>query len=611
MGSVVRRRLGVEGAGAPLFRFRQERPTIVAEVSRRVYKEFLQRARMADGAGLDYVLNDTAYHEILRLGAGQGPEEEIRSRGWWRGMSKGLSEASEQRRRQWLRELIEAYVQDVAGQFNPAVYGLATKALPVGLGMLFKAQDLGDLPRALPQLRQEMRALRDLSQRVSIQGEVETLRQLAGRGTLLFVPTHTSNMDSILVGYSLWEAGLPPVTYGAGKNLFANPLMGFFMHNLGAYKVDRRIKHTLYKSILKMYSQVLLEHGYHSLFFPGGTRCRSNVVESKLKLGLLGTAVTAYTRSLMQGGDKRIFICPLTINYNLVLEAESLIRDHLRSEGRHRYFLEDDPFDQFTTVARFVMNTMRMDSRTIMNFGKPLDPFGNRVEADGQSYDTHGRLVDPRTYVQRARDGEVTEDEARDRQYTAYTGKKIAEAFARHTVITPTQLVSFALFEMCRQRFPRWDVYRVLRMGGEETFALEEIRGAVGRLQEVVCQMARAGTLEVDRFVQEVRPAKLAEAGLENLRMFHVPEIVDFAQGGVRLDRLDLPLLLWQPPQRVRRAPGRLAAPSRVGRDLRIAWRVAGVGRKEQVSARKSAIFDRRGMKNSLNQPTQGEYNER
>ena len=53
------------------------------------------------------------------------------------------------------------------------------------------------------------------------------------------------------------------------------------MHNLGAYRVDRRLKHGLYKDVLKTYSCVLIERGYHSLFFPGGTRSRIGGVERR------------------------------------------------------------------------------------------------------------------------------------------------------------------------------------------------------------------------------------------------------------------------------------------------------------------------------------------
>src|SRR5438445_544979 len=125
-------------------------------------------------------------------------------------------------------------------------------------------------------------------------GEIDVARACAERGTIVVTPTHSSNMDSPAIGLGLVRAHLPPCTYGAGKNLFTNPFISFFMRNLGAYRVDRRLRFELYNDVLKEYSTVLLERGYHSLFFPGGTRCRSNIVEKSLKLGLLGTTVTAY-----------------------------------------------------------------------------------------------------------------------------------------------------------------------------------------------------------------------------------------------------------------------------------------------------------------------------
>ena len=127
----------------------------------------------------------------------------------------------------------------------------------------------------------------------------------------------------------LERAGLPPATYGAGKNLFTNPLLSFFMHNLGAYRVDRRLKHVLYKDVLKAYSCVLIENGYHSLFFPGGTRSRSGGVERRLKLGLAGTGIEAFARTAAQGRPRKVFFVPSTINYLLTLEAETLIDDFL------------------------------------------------------------------------------------------------------------------------------------------------------------------------------------------------------------------------------------------------------------------------------------------
>ena len=108
------------------------------------------------------------------------------------------------------------------------------------------------------------------------------------------------------------------------------------MRNLGAYKVDRKKTATVYKDVLKEYATCSLEMGYHNLFFPGGTRSRSGAVERHLKLGLLGCAVRAYVGRPRAGRPRpEIYLVPVTMNYELVLEAETLIDDHLsRRSGR-------------------------------------------------------------------------------------------------------------------------------------------------------------------------------------------------------------------------------------------------------------------------------------
>ena len=526
---------------SPLFNFSEDRPHLVSEVCRRAYSEFLSRTRNHEREGIEHLLNDAAYQEVERLEHEQGPEEEIRSQSWWLDISKRLGEMSASEKRSVLRELIESYSEDVAGHFDPRVYRMVTGVLPVGLSFLFKAQDLTGLPERFVHLYDEIKNLRDLTERVVIEGHTDTLQKLARKGTLVVVPTHSSNMDSILMGWSLYEAGLPPVTYGAGKNLFTNPLTSFFMHNLGAYKVDRRLKHDLYKSILKIYSQVLLERGYHSLFFPGGTRCRSNVVEEHLKLGLMGTAISAYTHNLLHyGAEKPIYICPVTINYNLVLEAESLVQDHLRQEGGRRYFLEEDEFNQIKTIVRFVMNTVEMDSTTVIRYGRPMDPFGNLVRADGHSYDQRGRRVDPTDFVRSAKTGEVTLDEPRDREYTRHTGERVAQAFKKNTVLMPTQIVAYALFELLRDRFPQWDVYELLRLASGEVIPWYRLEAMLEETVEALRERERTGKLHMSSIAKSSPVEAVQQAGIDTLTSYHVPAVIERMGDGVLLNKLDL-----------------------------------------------------------------------
>src|ERR1700743_2593211 len=112
--------------------------------------------------------------------------------------------------------------------------------------------------------------------------------------------------------------------------------------------------HGLYKDVLKTYSTVMIERGYHSLFFPGGTRSRSGGVERKLKLGLAGAGVEAFVRTTVRGKTQPVFFVPSTINYLLTLEAETLIDDFLQEEGKARYIIEDDESAKVGRIAAFM-----------------------------------------------------------------------------------------------------------------------------------------------------------------------------------------------------------------------------------------------------------------
>ena len=124
-------------------------------------------------------------------------------------------------------------------------------------------------------------------------GEVDHIRSLSKIGTVVMVPTHFSNLDSVLIGWAIQYMGLPPFIYGAGLNLFNIKILAHFMNNLGAYKLDRRKKKSyISRSPQGIFKDALIK-GIHTLFFPGGTRSRSGEIESRLKLGLLGSVIEA------------------------------------------------------------------------------------------------------------------------------------------------------------------------------------------------------------------------------------------------------------------------------------------------------------------------------
>jgi glycerol-3-phosphate O-acyltransferase len=335
--------------------------------------------------------------------------------------------------------------------------------VPAGLSILLRTAS----PRQLTSLASLSSLRNALREHMLIQGAVDKLKALLERGTVVVVPTHSSHLDSIALGYGVYLLGMPPLLYGAGLNLFRNPLISFFMQNLGAYRVDRKKSASLYKDVLKEYATATLELGYNNLFFPGGTRSRSGAVEQRLKKGLLGTAITAYVRNLRERKPRpNLYFVPCTISYKLVLEAETLIDDYLKEVGKSRYIIEDDEFSQPRRILNFLSNIITMDSRVVITFSEPLDIVGNRVDAAGQSVDPRGRQVDPVSYVMR--DGEPVHDPQRDSQYTGEVASAVAAAFLRDNVVMSTHVVGHALLALLRRGNPALDLYRLLRTGGSE-----------------------------------------------------------------------------------------------------------------------------------------------
>ena len=454
----------------------EDKERIQVEVVSRVVEGHVQRARSAAPGYLEHLVNDTLYHERLRLETENPDQPRIKADlAMYRPMRSRMRHASPSDLQAMLQEITRHLVEEVTGHFDPRVYRVATRVVPPGLSLLLNAMS----PTRLASLKDLRTTVAD---HVELRGDIEQIRRLSRRGTLIVVPTHSSNLDSILLGYAWHLIGMPPLCYGAGLNLFHNRMLSFFMHNLGAYKVDRKKKAGLYKELLKQYATCSIEMGYHNLFFPGGTRSRSGAVESKLKKGLLGTSVSAYVNNLRNRNPKPdIFIIPTTLSYKLVLEAETLIDDHLKAVGKSRYIIEDDEFSKPRRILDFFRDLIALDGKIGVTFSPALDVFGNRVDDEGNSLDPRGRPVDPRRYVMR--DGEPVHDAQRDAQYTRDMEPELVDAFHRDSVLMSTNVVGHALFRMLDQANPGMDPYRLLRTGGEKpSFPMADLHRETGRV---------------------------------------------------------------------------------------------------------------------------------
>ena len=213
---------------------------------------------------------------------------------------------------------------------------------------------------------------------------------------------------------------------------------------------------------------------------------------------------------------------PVTISYQVVLEAETLIDDYLRDEGQSRYIIDDDEVSRPARVAQFVTALLSMDGQIHVRFGRALDPFGNEVDDDGRSCDPHGRVVDARRYVFDA-DGHPGHDPARDRQYTRELGAALVDRLHRHTTVLPTHLVCFAVMQLLAEQSGERDLYRLLRSRRmTEGLDAAELAARVERLLGVLRQKRQAGQLHLAAGL-DVEAAGIVASAERALSLYHAP----------------------------------------------------------------------------------------
>ena len=517
----------------PIVPKRKEWPVVYLSKHRKEFVDEVIRLSMTkvtEGAATVEALVDeleaTLYKERLRIKENPWAVDPDDEEAFWRKVKRRLVTLSNheldgpqlaEEGKKILYDITSRYAHEIASRFRPSRYRLARQIATFGFSRLLNASRV----KGFQSFYSQRYALRD---KIKIVGEIDQLRHLAQRGTIVMVPTHFSNLDSILIGWVIHELGLPPFIYGAGLNLFNINIFAYFMNSLGTYKVDRRKKNTVYLETLKSYSSLALQWGIHSLFFPGGGRSRSGGIESQLKLGLLGTAMEAqrvnYARSEQTGKPaEKIFVVPVVFNYHFVLEAPSLIREHLRREGQERYYVENDEYSNSYKIAKFLVKFFTQGSDISVSIGAAMDLLGNPVDQEGHSLDQRGNVISMREYF--CTEGRISRDTQRESEYTRMLGQAILKAYYRVNQVFSSHLVAFAAFESIRQRYRHLDLYNLLRLPDEElVIPYAQFRELCDRLRAGVIQLKHAGKVDTAPHLHEDID-QVIEHGLRNVGLYH------------------------------------------------------------------------------------------
>ena len=421
-----------------------------------------------------------------------------------------------QREEEILKRIVQRYANEIAGNFNPSSYKFAREIIKFWFARLLNAARV----KKFGAIFRNQYTLRD---KIQIVGKVKQLRKLAKKGTIVMVPTHFSNLDSILIGWVIHSLGLPAFIYGAGLNLFNIKIIAYFMNSLGAYKVDRRKKNLPYLETLKMYSSLAIQKGAHSLFFPGGTRSRSGMIEKMLKLGLLSTATEAQRNIYLNTPEgveaQKIFVVPVTLNYHFVLEAPELIDEYLSVKGQDRYLPEQDKYGSWQ-LLQFLFKFITKGSNISVSIGRPLDIMGNYVNDEGHSVDAQDRIIHTRDYF--LSNGHITIDKQLEDEYTRMLSQRIVAEYHRINRVFASHLVAFVAFELWQRKYAKLDLFGLLRLPEEELeIDYAEFRKTCKRVRKQIYRLKKDDKVNYATHLKG-KIDLVIRHGLESVGTFHL-----------------------------------------------------------------------------------------
>lgn len=366
-----------------------------------------------------------------------------------------------------VRRIVHAYAEEICGRFKPSMFRFARKFCNRFFSIVFNRFRDG---HSLFWGR-----LRYLSDKIRVVGSVEHVRRLHDIGNIVLVPTHSSNLDSLFLGYVLDRfVGLPSPHYGAGLNLYNSEIAAYFMHRLGAYRVDRRKKNKFYLDTLKSVAQLSIYDGVENLFFPGGTRSRTGHIEQQMKLGLMGTAVGAQRMLYQENNERKIFVVPIVLSYSRVMEDNILVRDFIKKQGSYSAYKKKIKIDgKVRFWWRMVRHAFSKNMVHYISIGQPLDVLGNPVDFDGSSVGGDGQHLSIRDYF--VSNGVINHDEQRENQYTRHLADHLAESYKKNQVIRVSCIACKVLIDCLRKEFKLANWEQTLKLSTDEWNVKKEV----------------------------------------------------------------------------------------------------------------------------------------
>lgn len=145
----------------------------------------------------------------------------------------------------------------------------------------------------------------------------EALKKLLGqKQTVVFLPTHKSNLDHAILQFLLYENGYPPNHTAGGINMNFFPV-GPLFRRTGVFFIRRTFKdNPVYKFVLRQYVDFLVEKRFSMEWYIEGGRSRSGKLLPP-RFGMLAYVVDAWRR----GKSEDVLLVPVSIAYDQISDV--------------------------------------------------------------------------------------------------------------------------------------------------------------------------------------------------------------------------------------------------------------------------------------------------
>jgi len=208
------------------------------------------------------------------------------------------------------------------------------------------------------------------------------LQQLAQEHAIVYVPSHRSHIDYLLLSYVLYDnLDLVPPHIAAGVNLNL-PVLGPILRRGGAFFMRRSFKENpLYAAIFSEYLHRVLDRGFSIEYFIEGGRSRTGR-QLPPRPGMISMTLKSYSSR----GNKPLVFVPVNFGYERLFEGKSYLGE-LRGKKKSK-----ESLSQFIKSLRRIRENF---GRVHVTFGEPISANEYLKDHDVSSSNQFNQLTYP------------------------------------------------------------------------------------------------------------------------------------------------------------------------------------------------------------------------